>query len=178
MKHLLLITALVSQVAFADCNMKSASLLANEHSVGPISNLVKDKAMGRCTVQFDIEVNGVVHHVTETERGLEQEESLCYYARERGRKNLLLDLGGEFKTEAVTVCREGQVLPPKIKKGDLILETEVGSVSTVPQYFTHKNSKCRMFEEHITRDRKLQTYHGVICQNNGSDTNWLVVDKW
>ena len=85
------------------CVIKRQSNLVNEHIVSPIQNLVKDKvelgAAGRCSVQFDIVVDGVKYHLEEVEEGLEQLESLCYYARERARKNLLLDLGGEFKSE-------------------------------------------------------------------------------
>jgi len=177
MKKLILITLLASQFAFAECNVKSASLLANEHQVGDIQNLVKDKSMGKCTVNFDIDVDGKTYHLTETEKGLEQDESLCYYAKERARKNLLLNLGGTFKTEAVTSCREGATPPSKLRVGDTILENEVGP-SPIKKYFKHNGATCRMFQEHYTVDRKLQTYNGVICQVDNSDTNWLIVDKW
>jgi len=177
MKQLILIGLVASQLAFAECNVKSASLLANEHTVGDIVNLVKDKSMGKCTVTFDIDVDGQTYHLKETEKGLEQDESLCYYARERARKNLLLDLGGKFKSEAVTSCREGSSLPPKLRVGDTILETEVGP-SPIKQTFKHKGATCRMFQEHYTVDRQLRTYNGVICQIDNSDTNWLIVDKW
>jgi hypothetical protein len=92
------------------CVVKTQSNLVTEHKVSPIYNLVKDKeelgASGRCTVRFDIKVDGVEYHLTEEEEGLEQLESLCYYARERARKNLLLDLGGEFRSEAVVACKQ------------------------------------------------------------------------
>lgn len=91
------------------CVVKTSSNLVNQHVVSPIRNLVKDKeelgASGRCTVSFDITVDGKVYHLTEEEEGLEQMESLCYYARERARKNLLLDLGGEFKSESTMACK-------------------------------------------------------------------------
>lgn len=92
------------------CVINTTSNLVNQHSVGPIRNLVKDKeedgVNGRCTVSFDITVDGKSYHLTEEEEGLEQLESLCYYARERARKNLLLDLGGEFKTESTVACKQ------------------------------------------------------------------------
>lgn len=92
------------------CVINTTSNLVNQHSVGPIRNLVKDKqedgVNGRCTVSFDITVDGKLYHLTEEEEGLEQLESLCYYARERARKNLLLDLGGEFKTESTVACKQ------------------------------------------------------------------------
>jgi len=177
MKTILLASLLVSSLAFADCNVKSASQLANEHDVGPIVNLVKTKGMDTCTVEFDITVDGVKHHLKEFEKGLENTESLCYYARERARRNLLMDLPGRFKTESVTTCREGESVARQVKKGDTILETEVGP-SPVKQYFTYRNTRCRMFQEHLVVDRELRNYNGVICQIENSDTNWLVVDKW
>lgn len=91
------------------CVVKTSSNLVNQHVVGPIRNLVKDKeelgASGRCTVKFDITIDGKEYHLIEEEEGLEQMESLCYYARERARKNLLLDLGGEFKSESTMACK-------------------------------------------------------------------------
>ena len=98
MKSIILILALtfliVSPAYSDECKVRSASQLTNEREVGPITNLVKVKTYGKCVVTFNITVNGVTHRLQETETGMEQEESLCYYARERARKNLLLDLGG------------------------------------------------------------------------------------
>lgn len=97
------------------CTLKSSSNLVTEHKVSPIRNLVKDKEdlgmAGRCTVRFDITVDGVEYHLEEVEEGLEQLESLCYYARERARKDLLLDLGGEFKSESSVACKQHEKTP-------------------------------------------------------------------
>jgi len=88
------------------CTVVTKSKLVTEHRVGEITNLVKDiDPNGRCTVKFDITVNDTLYHLEETETGYEQIASLCYYARERARKNLLLDLGGEFANESVTSCK-------------------------------------------------------------------------
>ena len=175
MKRILLLALLVSQSALADCNINSASQLATEHKVGPIEHLTKTISMGVCTVSFDITVDGIPHHLTETEKGLEQEESLCYYAKERARKNLLLDLGGEFKSEAITTCREGSDVSSKIKIGDIILANQVRP-SPVKKEFMHNGTKCRMFQEHYAVERQLRTYNGVMCQTDNDE--WLVVDKW
>jgi hypothetical protein len=178
MKYLILFVLLLSNLVLADeCKMRSASQLANEREVGPITDLVKIKTYGKCVVVFNITVDGVTHRLQETETGMEQEESLCYYARERARKNLLLDLGGKFSTEAVTICKEGTTTIQKIKKGDHILENEVGK-SKINKYFTYNNARCRMFTERNDFKGTLAVYHGVICQIDNSDTNWLVVDKW
>ena len=177
MKKILLILALISNLVWAECDVRSASTLTNQRQVGPVTDLVKTSKMGTCTVKFNITVDGKTYPLHETETGLEQEASLCYYAVERARKNLLLNLGGNFQTEAVTVCKEGTSAPPKIKIGDTILESEVGK-SKIEKYFTHKNARCRMFTERYNEDRDLKVYHGVICQIDNSDTNWIVVDKW
>jgi hypothetical protein len=178
MKYLILLVLLLSNLVLADeCKMRSASQLATEREVGPITNLEKTKSYGKCVVNFDITVDGKTYHLTETETGMEQEESLCYYARQRARKNLLLDLGGKFSTEAVTICKEGTTTIQKIKKGDHILESEVGK-SKIDKYFTHNNARCRMFTERNEFKGELAVYHGVICQIDNSDTNWMVVDKW
>ena len=90
------------------CIIDTSSKLVTQHNVGPITNLVKDKEYwghkGECTVKFDITVNGQTYHLEETEQGMEQLESLCYYARERARRNLLLDLGGKFNSQATVAC--------------------------------------------------------------------------
>ena len=91
------------------CNVDTTSKLVTEHQVGPIQNLVKEEFefgyKNECTVKFDITVNGKTYHLEQTETGLEQMASVCYYARERARKNLLLDLGGNFKSEANIQCQ-------------------------------------------------------------------------
>ena len=84
------------------------SKLANEHVVGPITNLQEERfefgAKNECTVNYDIVVDGESHHVDQTETSLEQMNSVCYYARERGRKDLLLSLGGKFNSHANIDC--------------------------------------------------------------------------
>jgi len=90
------------------CNIDIGSKLANEHQVGPITNLEEERfefgARNECTVNYDIVVDGEKHHVNQTETSLEQMNSVCYYARERGRKDLLLSLGGKFNSHANIDC--------------------------------------------------------------------------
>lgn len=178
MKHLLLIGLFVSQLAVAECDVRSASTLTHERQIGKVTNLVKDtKVYGQCSVKFQLTVDGTQHNLTSTLKGYEQEDYLCYYAVEKAKTELLMQLGGAFQTEAVTVCKEGNELPSKVKIGDTILESEVGK-SKINKYFTHNNTRCRMFTERMSVNRELRVYHGVICQIDKSDTNWLVVDKW
>lgn len=91
------------------CNIDIGSKLATEHEVGPITNLKEERfefgARNECTVNYDIMVDGEQRHVDQTETSLEQMNSVCYYARERGRKDLLLSLGGKFNSHAKIDCR-------------------------------------------------------------------------
>jgi hypothetical protein len=91
------------------CNIDIGSKLATEHEVGSITNLKEDRfefgARNECTVNYDIVIDGEQHHVDQTETSLEQMNSVCYYARERGRKDLLLSLGGKFNSHANIDCR-------------------------------------------------------------------------
>jgi hypothetical protein len=102
-------SASVEQSKPDGCNVDTSSKLVTEHQVSPIRNLVKEEFefgyKNECTVHFDIDVDGKSYHLEETETGLEQMASECYYARERARKNLLLDLGGAFKSEANIRCQ-------------------------------------------------------------------------
>jgi len=88
------------------CDISTSSKLETEHVVSDILNLQKDiDPNGRCTVKFDLIVDGVKHHLEETQTGWEQIPSLCYYAKQRARENLLLDIGGTFKSESKIDCR-------------------------------------------------------------------------
>jgi hypothetical protein len=89
-----------------------------------------------------------------------------------------IERDGQVHTDTATVCKEGTQISDKIKIGDTILESEVAVNQKVAQYFTYRNSRCRLFQEHQAKDKKLRVNNGVICQIDGSDTNWIVVDKW
>lgn len=176
-KYLILSLLTVSQFVLADCNLKSASILENTHKVGPIQNLVKSSKPGHCGVSYTIDVDGENHFVAYGVEGTEKEETLCSYAVERGRRELLMNLGGQFKTEANLVCQEGRAPKATIKTGDIIMENEVQMNTRLNFYWPYKNfAKCRIFDERYVRNKVPVEYHGVICQKN--DNDWLVVDKW
>jgi len=91
------------------CNIDVDSKLVAEHEVGRITNLEEERfefgMKNECSVSYDIAVDGQTHHVEQTESGLEQMNSICYYARENGRKNLLLNLPGKFSSHANIECK-------------------------------------------------------------------------
>ena len=91
------------------CTIDSSAKMMAERKVGNIRNLQKDifenGLTSKCTVDFDITVDGTSDHLTRTEEGLDQAEAQCYYAKNNARENLLLELGGTFHSETTTVCR-------------------------------------------------------------------------
>ena len=90
------------------CDIVITSNRVTEHKVSDIRNLVKEEmawgAKNECTVEFDIDVDGKTYHVKETETGLEQMASVCHYAKQRARRELLLDLGGTFESSSNINC--------------------------------------------------------------------------
>jgi len=179
-KYLLVSLFLVSQVVSANCNLRSASILENDHKVGPVTNLAKifsaDK--GRCAVSYTLNVDGEDHLVVYASDGSEREDILCNYAVERGRRELLLNLGGQFKTQANLVCEEGKVVKQKIQIGDTIFENEVGINQRLNFYWPYKQyPKCRLFKDKLVQNKEPVEYNGVICQKDHDDL-WVVVDKW
>lgn len=177
MRKFLISLLLISQTALADCNIKSASVSTSEHQVGPIQNLVKDIGRERCTVTFDLVVDGQLYHLNNTYEGTEQPEALCYYARDIARKNLLLDLPGKFVTEQHATCKEGTAVATKLKVGDSIMENEVRR-HKMDKEFKYQGRICRLFVDQYDFMNDTRTYNGVICRVQNSGIMWQIVDKW
>lgn len=175
----LLLVELNIALADDECNVRTSSRLVNQRKVGQVTNLVKNTEVdGRCEVSFDIVVDGEEYSLNGAYEGLEQMASLCHYAVNNARTELLVGLGGVFDTESATTCKEGDTdLVDNIKIGDTILENEVGS-HKVKKYFRYKDTRCRMFTQRLVQNRELKVYNGVICEVENSATNWIVVDKW
>jgi hypothetical protein len=178
-KILLTINLLSSVVAHAECSLRAATQLSNEYTVSAPYDVVKNKASGRCNVQFKLKIDGQEYQVNETVNGMLPDEMLCHQAIAQGRSNILVNLGGKYKTEMINVCKEG-INPDfkPIKIGQVILENEVAKVPGIEQYFTHSKSKCRMFREKYPAEGRMVVNHGVICQTGGHAEDWLIVDKW
>lgn len=186
-QSILLVLLATSQIAVANCNVRSASVLNGQNQVGEVTDFKQTIVPGKCTVQFRLNVNGQWHTVEETQEDRwTKETALCRDAIRYAKEKLLASIGGKFTTEAITVCREGNANterlskgfePVKLRIGDKILESEVGK-SKIENYFTYKNQTCRMFTERYTFKGNQEIYNGVICQNDRIDTNWTVVDRW
>ena len=176
MKKLLLISAVVSQLAFAECSVRSASINQNQTQVGPVTNLVKNLSANKCSVKFQITVNGTNQSLEGSWSGTEPPEYLCNYAIEQTKKEFLVTMGGTFRTEAVTSCNDGRPVQKKLRIGDAILEAEAGP-NPIRDYFVYNLARCRLFRETIDTVDKTETYNGVICQIKHTNY-WRVVDKW
>ena len=177
MKKLLLISAVISQLAFAECSVRSASINQNQTQVGPVTNLVKNLSANKCSVKFQITVNGTNQSLEGSWLGTEPPEYLCNYAIEQTRKQFLVTMGGTFQAEAITSCSEGRPVQKKIRIGDAILEDEAAPHPKFLHYFTHELARCRVFKETVDTVDKMETYNGVICQIKHTNY-WRVVDKW
>lgn len=105
-------SALTPKMPETGCVTEAASRLVTRRKVSEIFNLTEDRTArgyeNECIVEFDISVDGKTYHLEETETGLEQMNSICFYARERARINLLSKLGGEYQAETVTLCRNSE----------------------------------------------------------------------
>jgi hypothetical protein len=176
MKKLLLISAVISQMAFAECNVRSASINQNQTQVGPVINLVKNLSANKCSVKFQIMIDGKNQSLEGSWSGNDRPEYLCNYAVEQTRKEFLVSMGGTFRTDAITSCVEGGTPKKKLKQGDAVLEAEAGP-HVITHYFVHDLARCRLFRENIDTVDKTETYNGVICQIKHTNY-WRVIDKW
>jgi len=175
-KKLCLLSVMVSQIAFAECEIRSASINQNRTQVGPVTNLVKNLSANKCSVNFQITVNGKLQSLEGAWSGTEPPEYLCNYAIEQTRKQFLVTMGGTFRTDAVTACVEGGTPQKKLRQGDAILEAEAGP-NPIRDYFVYDLARCRLFRETIDTVDKTETYNGVICQIKHTNY-WRVVDRW
>ena len=176
MKRLLILSILVSGVAFAECNQRSASQMIRDVNTSAIRNLSKSIGPNSCHVQYTLDVDGEEHEVKYTHVGNSEGSKLCGQAIERGKNELLVTLAGKYQTETITTCGEGRMdLDKPVKIGAKVMEDEVGFVPG-QGYFKHNHSNCRLFRERYVAKNTLRVAHGVICQLD--DHEWIVVDKW
>lgn len=176
MKTLLFLLALVSYNAVAEeCQIRQASKVTSVRQMSTIEDLVKEKSHQKCRVKFSILVDGEKHNVDWTHEDFGDPEISCQKAIEYGMSELNMRLGGQYQTESMMVCKEGQAqLNRPFRIGDEGLENEFGTVEK-KKYFKFKGAKCRFFSERYNNGQ-LRFSKGVICQND--NTLWTVVDKW
>lgn len=178
-KLISLLAVICTSTAFAECTVQTSSQLVNEYAVSAPYDVVKTKSSGRCKVQFKLDVNGETHSVSEEAHGMEPDEMLCHRAIAHGRSDVLVNLGGKYRTEAINSCAEGRLDEFKpVKIGQSILENDVLPVPGITKYWNYNNTKCRLFRERYGKNGKLTVNHGVICQTDSIKQNWIVVDKW
>ena len=176
MKLSSLLFLLVTNLAWSDCAVKSASQNVNQKQVSQPVNLVKTITTNQCKVKYSVNIDNKWHDVEHTYKGSETEDVLCANAIEEGRKILLSQMGGVFQTESITVCNEGKSVQFRpVKVGDLVMDNELGRLDR-GQNFKYHNSNCRLFREKYEKDKKFRVTHGVMCQTDHQE--WIIVDKW
>jgi hypothetical protein len=176
MKYLILFTAfLASSVAAETCRMQETSQMTSQRTVGQVVNLSKDMSHNQCRVRYQISVDGTLHNVEWTQKGLYQEEILCQIAIQNGTNDLLVQLPGKFQTETLVVCKE----TPAVKavfKGYEGQENEFGPHPMKRGYLNIGHaSNCRFFQG-WSANGYSERATGVICENNNN--RWTVVDKF
>lgn len=166
----------VSNSAFSECLVKSASQNITQKQVSQPVNLVKTITTNQCKVKYSLNIDNKWYEVDHSYKGFEDEKVLCANAIEEGRKILLSQMGGIYQTESITVCNEGKSVTFRpVKIGDLVLDNEMGRLDR-GQNFKYRNSNCRLFREKYEKDRKFRVNHGVMCQTDHQE--WIIVDKW
>jgi hypothetical protein len=173
MKAAVLALALLSGSALAEnCRMQETSQMTTQRTVGAVVNLTKDKSHNQCRVRYQLNVDGKLHNVEWTQKGLYQEEILCQMAVRNGTNSLLVGLPGKFKTESVMACKE----KPKaisVKEGYEGNESEFGFHPMDKNYRRHDQaSRCRHFKDWYL-DGELQRIKGLICEN--TNNKWTIV---
>ncbi len=173
MKYLILVLLLSANTAMAECAMRQASQLVKDRQVGDIKDLVKEKSHQKCRVKFTVTVDGDTHNIDWTHQDYGDPEISCQKAIQSGMNELYIRLGGDFRTEVHTVCKDGKV-PTKVrwKIGDTAMENEFSFDPKKPKYFKHDGNQCRFFTQRF----EGKTSKGVICRND--DDLWTVLDRW
>lgn len=175
-KNIMLILALLSGAAFAEtCRMQETSQMTSHRLVGQVSNLTRDLSPNQCKVKYQITVDGKLHTVEWSQKGLYQDEILCQIAIHNGTNDLLVRLPGTFHTETLLVCSEKPTVK-SIHKGYEGQELEFGAHPMKRGYVKiGQASNCRFFQGWSARGYSEKDA-GVICQNNHN--LWTVVDKF
>jgi len=176
MKAAVLALALLSGSALAEnCRMQETSQMTTQRTVGAVVNLTKDKSHNQCRVRYQLNVDGKLHNVEWTQKGLYQEEILCQMAIRNGTNDLLVKLPGHYRTESVISCKE-KTYPKLTSRGYEGEEVEFGYHPMNKQYRRMGTaSNCRFFQDWAGGGNYERT-QGVICENNNN--LWTVVDKF
>ena len=182
---LILISSLPLNV-HGECYMRSAMTSLASLSIGGIADVDPlvvpiSPTQNKCLVSFRAQVNGGWITVEAEKIGLKNipEKQLCDAAIEQGRIRVLSRANPErIQVEQSMVCDERPAIQVRsVKRGEMILESEVRPHPNFPKPFTYRTSKCRWFiEPEVHPGKDLLQRQGIVCQINGNQ--WQVVDKW
>ena len=186
MRSTVIILALVSTAANADCYVRSAMSNQTRMSITAIADIDPfvipiSPTDQKCMVNFRAQVNNqwITGYAEATGPKTESEKELCNRAVDQGRVQILSRAGsGNLNVEQSMVCDERPAIRVRtVRKGEVVRESEVRPHPNFPQPFRYRTSLCRWFiEPEVHPGRDLLQRQGIICQLN--DNEWQVVDKW
>lgn len=176
---------LVATVANADCYVRSTTTIvpaALQSAPTDFHKILTPDPKGfKCAVRYRVYMNdewnlveGVAVH--------NDPDSACARALDVKRGSVLLDPTREMiKSDQQMVCSDlPDIRVRPVRVGELIWESET-DLHRHPderKHFMYKNTKCRMFTERAAEDGNLQTYQGIICQEDPKSMKWRVIDKY
>ena len=142
--------------AHSECYVRSAMTSLASMSITSIADMDPmvvpiSPTHNKCLVSFRAQVNGGWITVEAEKVGLKNipEKQLCDEAIEQGRIQVLSRLNpGQIQVEQSMVCDERPAIKVRsVKRGEVILESEVRPHPNFPKPFTYRTSKCRWFIE-------------------------------
>jgi len=182
---LILIMSL-STKAHSECYIRSAMTSLASMSITGMADLDPlvvpiSPTQNKCLVNFRAQVNGGWITVEAEKVGSKNipEIQLCEQAIEQGRIKLLSRASPRhIEVEQNMVCDERPAIQVRsVKRGEMILESEVRPHPNFPKPFTYRSSKCRWFmEPEVLPGKDLLQRQGIACLINANQ--WQVVDKW
>lgn len=182
MKRLLLLLALISGTANADCYIRSSIRLTQGQPVDWQRLVTPDSAGKKCVMRYRVQVDGNWKTAEGIGRGAD-EGSACAQAIDINRGSVLEEVAPQrVSADTQMVCSDlPEIVVRPVRIGDVIWQSET-DMHTIPEerkYFWYKRSQCRMFIERDTKNANLWLYQGVICKvDTTPNSKWQVIDKY
>lgn len=183
----ILVVALFSTTAAAECYMRSATVDQSGKKITRIVDVKQavtpiNKDQFKCNVTFRAEIDHVWHTGEGQSIGAQGDsmDQICSQALQSGRSNILSKAGGnQVSHESEMVCRDDPLPEVKtVRIGDIVQLSEVAPHPQKPGFFEYKGAQCRWFVESdfdpVRRD--VFQHQGIVCLLRKGE--WQVVDKF
>lgn len=176
----------VATTAQAECYVRAATTNQTAIDITKVADIEPmvvpvSATHNKCIVSFRAQVNGdwITAEGEKTGPKTMSEQALCASALDQGRVQILSRAdGGRLAVEQNMVCTDQpEIQVKKVKRGELVRESEVRIHPNFPKRFKYRATACRWFmEPEVQPGRDILQRQGIICQVNGNE--WQVVDKW